>query len=77
MIDWMKYRWLYLLISLSVIGSGLLAYFKWGLVYGIDFTGGEVLEYRLTDGQVKTFKYPPESVEKLIQIRRELASQGG
>ena len=77
MIDWMKYRWLYLLISLSVIGSGLLAYFKWGLVYGIDFTGGEVLEYRLTDGQVKTFKYPPESVEKLIQIRRELASKGG
>lgn len=46
MINWMKYRWLYLLISGVVIGAGIFGLIKWGLKLGVDFTGGSILEYR-------------------------------
>lgn len=44
--NWMKYRWLYLLISLTVIGSGIFGFFKWGLNLGVDFKGGSIAEYK-------------------------------
>jgi preprotein translocase subunit SecF len=47
MIDWMKYRWLYLLISGTVIIAGLFSLFKWGLQVGIEFKGGTLVEYKL------------------------------
>lgn len=47
MIDWMKYRWLYLLISGTVIISGLFSLIKWGLNIGIEFKGGTQIEYKL------------------------------
>jgi preprotein translocase subunit SecF len=47
MIDWMKYRWLYLLISGTVILTGLFSLFKWGLQIGIEFKGGTSIEYQL------------------------------
>ena len=47
MIDWMKYRWLYLLISGTVIISGLFGLFKWGLQIGVEFKGGTKVEYEL------------------------------
>ena len=47
MIDWMKYRWLYLLISGTVILTGLFSLFKWGLQIGIEFKGGTLIEYQL------------------------------
>jgi preprotein translocase subunit SecF len=47
MIDWMKYRWLYLLISGTVILTGLFSLFKWGLQIGIEFKGGTQIEYQL------------------------------
>lgn len=40
----MKYRWLYFLISASVIIPGLFSLIKWGLRPSIDFTGGTILE---------------------------------
>jgi preprotein translocase subunit SecF len=52
----MKYRWLYLLISGSLIICGVLSMLGWGFKVGIDFTGGSLLEYRLSDGSVKSFK---------------------
>lgn len=48
MIDFMKYRWLYLLISTIVIGTGLFSMIKWGYRYSIDFTGGTDIEYQLS-----------------------------
>lgn len=42
----MKYRWVYLLISLIVIGSGVFGLFKWGLNFGVDFKGGSIAEYK-------------------------------
>lgn len=48
MIHWMKYRILYFSISFIVIGAGIFGLFKWGLKLGVDFTGGAMLEYKLT-----------------------------
>jgi preprotein translocase subunit SecF len=47
MIDWMKYRWLYLLISGTVILTGIFSLLKWGLVIGVEFKGGTLVEYKL------------------------------
>ena len=44
--NWMKFRWLYLLISTIVIGSGVFGLFKWGLNFGVDFKGGSIAEYK-------------------------------
>ena len=54
--NWMRYRFLYLLISGILITSGIFSMFKWGFVVGIDFTGGSLLEYQLSDGSVRTYK---------------------
>ena len=47
MIDWMRYRWLYLLISGTVILSGIFSLIKWGLLIGVEFKGGTLVEYRM------------------------------
>lgn len=47
MINWMKYRPLYLVISILIIGAGIFSLFKWGLKLGVDFKGGAIIEYRL------------------------------
>lgn len=44
MINFLKYRWLYGLISLSVILIGLFSIVKWQYRYSIDFTGGTNIE---------------------------------
>ncbi len=46
MINFLKYRWLYLLISIIVIGAGLFSIVKWGFRYSIDFTGGSNFEFQ-------------------------------
>lgn len=45
--DWMKYRWLYLLVSGIVILSGIISIIKWGLPLGVEFKGGTLIEYKL------------------------------
>lgn len=47
MINWMKYRWVYLLISGTVILSGLFSILNWGLPLGVEFRGGTLIEYKL------------------------------
>jgi len=46
MINFLKYRWLYLFISIIVIGAGLFSIVKWGFRYSIDFTGGSNFEFQ-------------------------------
>lgn len=46
MVNFLKYTWLYLLISGIVIGAGLFSIIRWGYIYSIDFVGGTNLEYR-------------------------------
>ena len=46
--NWMRYRLVYLAISLVVIGIGIFSLVKWGLRLGVDFTGGSNLEYKFS-----------------------------
>ena len=73
--NWMKYRWLYLLISGIVIGAGIFSLFKWGLRIGIDFSGGAVFEYRFPSGEVKTLKYPPLTEGEIEKVRQDFKNQ--
>lgn len=47
MIDFLKYRWLYFLISLTIISVGLFSIIKWGYRFSIEFTGGTNIEMKL------------------------------
>lgn len=47
MINFMKYRWLYFLISAVIILPGTYHLIRFGLVPAIDFTGGTLLELRI------------------------------
>jgi len=46
MVNFLKYKIIYFLISLTVIGAGIFSIFKWGYYYSIDFVGGTNLEYQ-------------------------------
>lgn len=75
--NWMKYRWLYLLISGTLIIIGIFSMIKWGFAVGIDFTGGSLLEYRLPDGSVKTYREKSIDQTKKIAIKKELEKEVG
>lgn len=49
MIDWMRCRWLYLLLSGIVIITGIFGLIKWGLPMGVEFKGGTIIEYNLKE----------------------------
>lgn len=44
--NWMKYKWLYFLISAVVLVPGIISLILFGLKPAIDFTGGSLLELR-------------------------------
>lgn len=46
MISFLKYKWLYFLISATVICTGLFSIIRFGYKFSIDFVGGTDLEYR-------------------------------
>lgn len=75
MINWMKYRYLYLLISGTVIIVGVFSMLKWGFKIGIDFTGGAVAEYKLSTGENKVYKYGLLSEEEIEKIRADFKDQ--
>ncbi len=64
MINFLKYRWVYFLISAVIIGSGLFSIFKWGFKFSIDFTGGTKLEYQL-NRTIKT-----EMIKKFFEQKK-------
>src|SRR3990167_3964924 len=47
MIKFLKFTWLYVLISTLVIGSGMYSIIRYGFTYSIDFVGGSDIEYQL------------------------------
>lgn len=75
--NWMKYRWLYLLISGILIIFGIFSMIKWGFKVGIDFTGGSLLEYKLPDGSIKTYNESFISQERKIEIKTSLEKEVG
>ncbi len=44
--NFMKYKWLYFLISAFIIIPGIYSLVKYGLALSVDFTGGTVLELK-------------------------------
>jgi preprotein translocase subunit SecF len=47
MVNFLKWRWVYFLISSFVITVGLYSLFRFGYYYSIDFTGGTNIEYSI------------------------------
>jgi preprotein translocase subunit SecF len=72
---WMKYRLLYLVISLVVIAAGIFGYIKWGFKIGVDFTGGVVAEYKFPGGSSEIYRYGQLSGEEADKIRDDFKSQ--
>lgn len=54
MVPFLRYRFVYALISGIVIGAGLFSILKWGYTYSIDFVGGSVIDYQLKGIQEKS-----------------------
>lgn len=61
MINFLKFKWLYYLISATVILSGIFSVAKWGYKYSIDFVGGTNLEYTLEK------QYKVDDVKKIFK----------
>jgi len=64
--NWMRFKWLYFLISALVIIPGVYSLVRWGLRPSIDFTGGTLLEYKISQ-QVEKEKLE-EAVKKVPEI---------
>ncbi len=47
MVNFLKYKTFYFLISAFIIGTGLLSIGLWGFRYSIDFVGGTNLQYKV------------------------------
>lgn len=75
MINWMRYRFIYFMISGIVLIAGIFSLFKWGLNLGIDFTGGVVAEYELPNGEIKSEKYAVKSDDETAKIRENIKKQ--
>lgn len=67
MINWMKFKWFYFLISALVIIPGMVSLFMFGLKPGIDFTGGSLLEYKFSS-PVNIEDLQKSLVEKDFQV---------
>ncbi len=82
MVNWMKYRWLYLAISGIFILTGIFSIVKWGFKVGIDFTGGVVAEYKFPDGnngafgESKVFRYGVLTESEIEKVRTDYKNQG-
>ncbi len=76
MMNWMRYRWLYLLISGTIILAGIFSMVTWGFKMGIDFTGGIVAEYQLKSGEINTYRYGALEESETEKIRNDFKSQG-
>ena len=63
MINWIKYRFIYFILSGVMITFSVFGLVKWGLRLGIDFKGGTILEYRIE-------KAPPVK-ELMNRVRKE------
>lgn len=62
MIDFLKFKWLYFLISGIIITFGLYSMITFGFKYSIDFSGGSLIEYK-TNKQLNN-----EDIKKTIKI---------
>lgn len=68
-----KYKYVYIIFSLTLMILGIIFLFIWGLKFGIDFTGGTDLIYKINPAKVSsmenyvTGKIPLASFEELTK----------
>lgn len=67
--DWMRYRIIYFLFSLTLIVVGIYGLFSWGLKLGVDFKGGAILEYKF-ENDIST----EEATQKIEEAGVEISS---
>lgn len=72
MIRFMRYKYLYFLISALVLIPGAFSLGRWGLRPAIDFTGGSLLEIKIIPQQGE--EVVTEQVEQVISQEVELSS---
>lgn len=68
--DWMRFRPIYFLISAAALAFSAYSIFAWGFKPSIDFTGGSIAEYRFTqpvDAEVIKSEYKPNQLRKISQ----------
>ncbi len=73
MIRFMKYRWLYLLISSIVLVPGIISLILFGVKPSIDFTGGTLLEFEIS--QDYQDRYSQDSIAQLLSKNNIDASE--
>ena len=70
----MRFKWLYFLISALIIIPGIFSLYKWGFRPSIDFVGGALLEYRAE----KDYQLPEvENILKESNFTFESVSKSG
>jgi preprotein translocase subunit SecF len=62
-VNFVKYNWLYALISSLVIIPGLIFILLFGFKLSLDFTGGSLLEFKVQNSK---FKVDKQKVEKIL-----------
>ncbi len=72
MINWMKFRWLYFSISLIFILAGVYSLARYGLIFGVEFKGGTLVEYKLTNdpGQSKVETILKDSNVEVVTVQK-------
>lgn len=75
MINFMKFKWLYFLLSSLVLVPGIISLFLFGLKPSIDFTGGSLLEYKFSK-QIDRSKMETILKEKQVEFS-SLQAAGG
>lgn len=71
--NWMRYRFVYLFLSGLVILCGIADLIKWGFKFGVDFSGGTIIEYRIekqfstetTSKEIKNIGFDVTSIQTL------------
>ena len=76
MIHFMKYYWVYFVISGLVIILGLYSLLNYGLKLSIDFTGGTLLEFQLQDPNKFTQTDLEKQLTELNLFRNEISDGG-
>ena len=77
MVDFLKYKLIYFLISVLVIGAGLFSISRWVYDFSIDFVGGTNINYQLTkDIDGKVYAMDDNSALKIVEGNVEVISEG-
>ena len=63
--NWMKFKWLYFLLSALVLVPGIVSLILFGLKPAIDFTGGSLLELKFKDTEILRYEDIKRAVEKM------------